>query len=131
MSLNVKELKEFIEDLPDEMEVVIQSIVSGDEEYCSETLDVSSTIDDNSGDKLLVLVPKEVSINNEDKLEDISIEEIIETIARNCVAWETSKDKREGLLPEVAVFKNPYLYEKLTGEEFNFYKTCKKYHIEY
>ncbi|MFV3013901.1 hypothetical protein ACLD43_18540 [Clostridium botulinum] len=64
MSLNVKELKEFIEDLPDEMEVVIQSIVYGDEEYCSETLDISSTIDDNSGDKLLVLDPKEVSINN-------------------------------------------------------------------
>ncbi|RXI58968.1 hypothetical protein [Clostridium tetani] len=66
----------------------------------------------------------------EEKLGDVTLEEIIETIARNCVAWDTSKDKREGLLPEVAVFKNPSLYKKLTGEEYNFLKACKKFHID-
>ena len=59
-----------------------------------------------------------------------NFDEIIETIARNCIAWDTSKDKREGLLPEVAVFTNRSLYKKLTGEEYNFSKVCKKYHID-
>ncbi|GMM62789.1 hypothetical protein [Clostridium butyricum] len=40
MSLNIKGLKEFIKDLPDEMEVTIESIISGDENYCSETVDI-------------------------------------------------------------------------------------------
>lgn len=62
MSLKVKELKDFIEDLPDDMEVTIESIVSGDENYCSETEEIYTSIDDNSGDKLLVLVPKEIQV---------------------------------------------------------------------
>lgn len=65
----------------------------------------------------------------EEKLGETTVEEITETIARNCVAWDTSKDKSEGLLPEVAVFKNPYLYEKLTGEKYNQFKAMKKFHI--
>jgi len=56
--------------------------------------------------------------------------QIIETIARNCIAWDTSKDKREGLLPEVAIFSNPYLYKKLTGKKYNFSEVCRKYHID-
>lgn len=60
----------------------------------------------------------------------VTLEEIIETIARNCVAWDTSKDKREGLLPEVAVFKNPSLYKRLTGEEYCYLTACKKFDIE-
>lgn len=66
----------------------------------------------------------------EESLGDTTVEEIIETIARNCVAWDASKDKREGLLPEVAVFRNPSLYKRLTGEEYNFSKVCKKFDIE-
>ncbi|KEI95014.1 hypothetical protein N496_18790 (plasmid) [Clostridium botulinum A2B3 87] len=93
MSLNVKELKEFIEDLPDEMEVVIQSIVSGDEEYCSEILDISSTIDDNSGDKLLVLDPKEVSINN--VVEDEEVEEIADYLIEFASDAFEHKDREE------------------------------------
>lgn len=62
-------------------------------------------------------------------LKDISAYEIVETIARNCVAWDTSKDKREGLLPEVAFFKNSSLYKRLTGEEYNYSKAVKKFHI--
>lgn len=65
----------------------------------------------------------------EENLNDTSVEKITETIARNCVAWDTSKDKKEGLLPEVAVFTNPYLYEQLTGEKYNYRDACKKFHI--
>ncbi|MHC1746972.1 MAG: hypothetical protein AB9856_01120 [Cellulosilyticaceae bacterium] len=38
----------------------------------------------------------------------------IELLARNIVAWETSKDKREGLLSEVSL-TNKYAFEKMTG----------------
>lgn len=65
----------------------------------------------------------------EEKLGNTTVEEITETIARNCVAWDTSKDKREGLLPEVAYFKNPSLYEKLTGEKYNKCTAMKKFLI--
>ena len=57
-------------------------------------------------------------------------EEIVETIARNLVAWDTSKDKKQGLLPEVYL-SNQRLYKQLTGEEYNFYKVCKKYRLDY
>lgn len=66
----------------------------------------------------------------EEKLGETTIEEIIETIARNCVAWDVSKDKSQGLLPEVAVFSNPSLYKKLTGNKYNFSEVCRKYHID-
>jgi hypothetical protein len=62
-------------------------------------------------------------------LKEVSEREITETIARNCVAWDTSKDKNEGLLPEVAFFTNPYLYKKLTGEEYSYYKAIKRFNI--
>jgi threonine aldolase len=60
---------------------------------------------------------------------EVSQREITETIARNCVAWDTSKDKTDGLLPEVAIFKNPCLYEKLTGEEYSHSKAIQKFNI--
>ncbi|MBX4259789.1 hypothetical protein KTC96_25010 (plasmid) [Clostridium estertheticum] len=65
------------------------------------------------------------------KYEDanVDIKEIKETIARNLVAWDTSKDKTQGLLPEVYV-RDRYLYKQLTGEEYNFSEVCRKYHIE-
>lgn len=53
---------------------------------------------------------------------------ITETIARNCTAWDTSKDRTSGILPEV-YWTNRYLYEKLVGEDYNFSKACKKFHI--
>ena len=53
---------------------------------------------------------------------------IAELVARNLVAWDTSKDKREGLLPEVYV-KNLYWYKRLTGEEYSFPKACEKFNI--
>ncbi len=39
-----------------------------------------------------------------------------EIIARNVLAWETSKDKREGLLPEIYL-TDRVLFKQLTGEE--------------
>lgn len=39
-----------------------------------------------------------------------------EVLARNIAAWETSKDKREGLLPEVYL-TDRCLFRKLTGLE--------------
>jgi len=63
-------------------------------------------------------------------LGEITEREIIETISRNCVAWDTSKDKSQGLLPEVAIFSNPNLYEKLLGNKYNFSEVCRKYNID-
>lgn len=65
----------------------------------------------------------------EEKLGEATVEEITETIARNCVAWDTSKDKTQGLLPEVAFFTNPALYKKLTGEKYSQYAAMKKFNI--
>ncbi len=60
---------------------------------------------------------------------DKAIKELTRTIARNLVAWDTSKDKREGLLPEVYL-TNKYLYKQLTGEEYFQHKAVKKFNIE-
>jgi len=54
--------------------------------------------------------------------------EIPGLIARNLVAWDTSKDKREGLLPEVYVY-NQHMYEKLTGAKYTFTDACKRFNI--
>ncbi|MEX3713373.1 hypothetical protein ABFV99_13295 [Cytobacillus horneckiae] len=55
--------------------------------------------------------------------------ELIRLIARNLVAWDTSKDKREGLLPEVYL-TNKYWYKQLTGEEYFQHKAVEKFNIE-
>lgn len=47
------------------------------------------------------------------RYEELNIEEVL---ARNIAAWETSKDKREGLLPEVYL-TDRCLFRKLTGLE--------------
>lgn len=62
-------------------------------------------------------------------LKDIQGLDIERTIARNLTAWDTSKDKEIGLLPEVYL-TNKGLYEKLTGQKYIFHEACKKYHIE-
>lgn len=54
---------------------------------------------------------------------------ITEIIARNLTAWDTSKDKKVGLLPEVYL-SDKYMYKELTGEEYNFSKAIKKFNIE-
>ena len=52
---------------------------------------------------------------------------LIETVARNLVAWETSKDKKEGLLPNIYT-TNRAMYKELTGQEFNLSKVKAKYY---
>lgn len=54
--------------------------------------------------------------------------ELTELIARNLVAWDTSKDKREGLLPEVYL-SNKVMYKQLTGEEYVLSKAIKRFNI--
>lgn len=50
----------------------------------------------------------------------------LETLARNIAAWQTSKDKKEGLLPEVYLH-NMYLFEKMTGLNPYVWSNLKKY----
>lgn len=57
------------------------------------------------------------------------LDNLAEVIARNLTAWDTSKDKTQGLLPEIYL-KNKYWYKKLTGEEYVFHKAIKKFNIE-
>ncbi|UGB31688.1 hypothetical protein [Metabacillus sp. B2-18] len=57
------------------------------------------------------------------------VEDLTKVIARNLVAWDTSKDKREGLLPEVYL-TNKYWYKQLTGEEYFEHKAVKKFNID-
>jgi len=86
MKWNIKELKDFIKDLDDDVEVVIESIISGEERYCSDTEDIYTSTDDNSGDKLLVLVPKDIGINNTELNEDLIPKEL------RAEDWEAIKD---------------------------------------
>ncbi|WP_338788776.1 hypothetical protein [Metabacillus sp. FJAT-53654] len=58
-----------------------------------------------------------------------NLTELAEVIARNLTAWDTSKDNREGLLPEV-YWSNRVWYERLTGEKYSFRKAVKKFNIE-
>lgn len=55
-------------------------------------------------------------------------EQLVEAIARNLVAWDTSKDKKQGLLPEIYL-TNRVLYRELTGEEYEFSRACEKFCI--
>lgn len=50
-------------------------------------------------------------------------------IARNLVAWDTSKDKREGMLPEVYL-SNKVWYQRITGEEYLQHKAIERFRIE-
>lgn len=60
-----------------------------------------------------------------EKLKKLEKEKLDVVIARNIVAWETSKDKKEGLLPEVYL-TDCYLFKKLTGLEPT-YLNLRKY----
>lgn len=56
-------------------------------------------------------------------------EKLAEIIARNLTAWDTSKDKTQGVLPEVYL-SNKGWYKRLTGEEYVYIKAIKKFNIE-
>lgn len=59
-----------------------------------------------------------------EKLEKLE-KEFIETLARNIAAWQTSKDKKQGLLPEVYLH-DTYLFEKMTGLNPNVWSNLQK-----
>ena len=60
-----------------------------------------------------------------EKLKKLEKENLDTIIARNIVAWETSKDKKEGLLPEVYL-TDCFLFKRLTGLEAT-YLNLRKY----
>lgn len=99
---------------------------------CIEVISDGRSMDDKKCNQYLVINKDEPYAELVEKLilKEVTVREIVETIARNCVAWDTSKDKREGLLPEVAVFTNPYLYKKLTGEKYSKYTAMNKFDIK-
>ncbi len=54
--------------------------------------------------------------------------ELAEAVVRNLIAWDNSKDKEQGLLPEVYL-TNRYLYKQLTGVEYNYIDACTRFKI--
>ncbi len=52
--------------------------------------------------------------------------ETLEIVERNLIAWDTSRDKKESVLPEVYL-RNKWFYKELTGKEYNFLEVSKKY----
>jgi len=63
-----------------------------------------------------------LELNKKIKAAGYSLEEIV---ARNIVSWETSKDKSQGLLPEVYI-TDKILFTSLTGLEAT-WKNLNKY----
>lgn len=92
MKWNVKELKEFIKDIDDDYEIVIESIISGEEQYCSDTEDIYSSKDSESGNKLLVFVPKEIQVSGFD---DDGIEDFADYLVENAEYAFQHKDRKE------------------------------------
>lgn len=78
--------------------------------------------------------PIKPDVHSDKKMQDEVVrrfnmhEKLAEAIARNLVAWDTSKDKTIGLLPEVYL-RNQSLYKDLTGEEYTFRRACKRFNI--
>lgn len=77
------------------------------------------------GENFIMGLQEMILENDEFKKKLENYKGIIEIIARNILAWDTSKDKTQGLLPEVYL-SNKHLFTKLTGEE-PYYKNLIKY----
>lgn len=54
--------------------------------------------------------------------------ELAKVVARNLIAWDTSKDKTQGLLPEVYL-TNMRIYKQLTGNEYSFSDACERFNL--
>lgn len=76
----------------------------------------------------ILLEEKERLESENNELLDLK-KRLTEIIARNLTAWDTSKDNKEGLLPEVYL-RNKGIYKELTGEEYNFLRAVKKFNIK-
>lgn len=80
-------------------------------------------------DELELQIEKQQAlIESQARVLDGLIDDTAKLVARNLVAWDTSKDKREGLLPEVYL-KNKQVYHELTREEYVQHRAMKKFHI--
>lgn len=99
MEWTVKELKDFIEDVDNDTKVVIESIVSGEERYCSDTSDIYFSEDSESDDKLLVFVPKEIEVNTSDDDEFIEVDKFADYLIEN--ASEAFEHQDRKLLEDV------------------------------
>lgn len=53
-----------------------------------------------------------------------AVKELTIIVARNLIAWDTSKDKTDGMLPEVYM-SNLHWYRKVTGVDYN-YRDARK-----
>lgn len=98
-------------------------IASKDIEYLKE---VQSNLKDDKkieADERLCEILKNIDL---EKLEIIAKENVLELITRNIAAWETSKDKSDGLLPEV-YNSDLYIFEKLTGLNPRKWSNLKKH----
>ena len=63
---------------------------------------------------------QELENSNLDEKEMLAtIKQLTIIVARNLIAWDTSKDKTDGLLPEVYL-SNLHWYKRLTGKEYTF-----------
>ena len=76
-------------------------------------------------EKVEVSVWSELENSGLDKEELMAtVKELTIIIARNLVAWDTSKDKTDVLLPEVYL-TNLYWYKRLTGKDY-YYRDALK-----
>lgn len=66
MSLSIGELKEVIKDMPNDMFVVVESIISGEEKFSSDVVDYFKTYDNDAESNIFVLKPKEVAVVNDE-----------------------------------------------------------------
>ena len=48
-----------------------------------------------------------------------TVKELTIIVARNLIAWDTSKDKTDGMLPEVYM-SNLHWYRKVTGVDYSY-----------
>jgi hypothetical protein len=79
-------------------------------------------------DKDIVINQLQALVESQSRVLEGFIVDTSRLVARNLVAWDTSKDKREGLLPEVYL-KNKLVYKELTGDEYVMHKAIKKFNI--
>ena len=135
MKWNVKELKELIEDLDDDTEIVIESIVSGDERYCLDTTDVYFSEDGETGNKLLVFVPKDIEINNAEtgrrytELNDINGDDICEGMTVHQVSVLTGSEEID-FTGEIKFYDGTWYIDNGSDAKPLFSESCENTIIE-
>lgn len=98
-------------------------------EYDLLTLKILSVlIDEKEKDEKLSINMSELVARNAKK-EILDIMDAFKiNVAKNLLAWDSSKDKVSGLLPEV-YYKNLNVYKLLTGKDYNFSIVSKEFGV--